>query len=79
MEPGSYIQLVGLLFLFLGTAVYDGKITLCDDSHEYRSIAQADGPAKKTVLETSTALTKYVLTSQINRYYIGHIYVSMGA
>jgi hypothetical protein len=56
--PGSYIQLVGLLFLFLGTAVYDGKITLCDDSHEYRSIAQTDGPVKKIVQETSSSLTK---------------------
>mmetsp|Transcript_2960 Transcript_2960/g.3101 ORF Transcript_2960/g.3101 Transcript_2960/m.3101 type:complete len:432 (+) Transcript_2960:153-1448(+) len=34
VNPGSYIQLGGLLVLFLGTAVYNGSIATCDNGYE---------------------------------------------
>jgi hypothetical protein len=34
VNPGSYIQLGGLLVLFLGTAVYNGSIVTCDNGYE---------------------------------------------
>eukprot|EP01042_Synura_sphagnicola_P001587 gene1587-1842_t len=40
---GSKIQLVGLLILFLGTAVYNGSVMTCDSVKEYTPIT--DTPA----------------------------------
>ena len=36
--PGSWVQLGGLLVLFLGTAVYNGSVMECDQGREYESL-----------------------------------------
>ena len=36
--PGSWVQLGGLLLLFLGTAVYNGSVMECDQGYEYESL-----------------------------------------
>lgn len=69
--PGSIIQLIGLLFLFLGTAVYDGKVFTCDDPVEYQPLntsAAAAGDYDKTPINMqSTHLTKSPLVYRKDR------------
>lgn len=57
-SPGSYIQLVGLMFLFLGTAVYDGKVAVCDSVVEYQSLIHAptDPDVDNTISMTKSPL-----------------------
>jgi drug/metabolite transporter (DMT)-like permease len=59
---GSWFQLIGLLILFLGTAIYNGSVATCD--HDYESIsitnADADAPADK-YMKTSKAMASPAL------------------
>ncbi len=57
MNSSCHVQL-----LFLGTAVYDGRVAVCDDGFEYQPIAVDEGAldAKKMPM-TVASLSKYDL------------------
>lgn len=57
VSPGSWVQLCGLLVLFLGTAVYNGSIMECDKGYEYESITAEGGEnATSTLGKTPTSM-----------------------
>jgi drug/metabolite transporter (DMT)-like permease len=70
-ERTSWIQLSGLLILFLGTAVYNGSVMVCDHENDYLPLGQDDidrhdisGVIKTELSMASPSMTRSPLVYQ---------------
>lgn len=59
--PSSWLQLVGLLFLFLGTAVYNGSIVQFEESNEYKRINENNSNNNDSIIKTEKAMASPAL------------------
>mmetsp|Transcript_2240 Transcript_2240/g.2334 ORF Transcript_2240/g.2334 Transcript_2240/m.2334 type:complete len:422 (-) Transcript_2240:142-1407(-) len=67
-NEGSYLQLGGLLVLFLGTAVYNGSVMICDGGY----VAIADKGKDEHMIRTEPAMASPSLTRSPMVYRGGH-------